>query len=137
MIDTIEKFQGDLGKKILNIPKHHSNLIPLDALTMRLRRKFGFLWCILHPRKGSIYVFESLQDREIEPLIVQQCIFLEKVYSTYFTDAILSHCGVDVECPLTLKAVKKRWKKKTVTKFLSRCPLGRASLPCQLAKALG
>ena len=39
---TLEKFQGDHGKKILNIPKHHSNLIPLVALkwpTMRLCRK--------------------------------------------------------------------------------------------------
>ena len=39
MIDTIENFQGDLRKKILNIPKHHSNLISLVALrwpTMRL-----------------------------------------------------------------------------------------------------
>ena len=83
MIDTIENFQGDLGKKILNIPKHHSNLIPLVALrspTMRIQilyRKLGFLWRILHPKKKSIYVevFESLQQKDIEPLIIQQCKF--------------------------------------------------------------
>ena len=61
---TLEKFQGDHGKKILNIPKHHSNLIPLVALkwpTMRLCRK------------------------NTRPLIIQQCKFLEKLHGTHFT----------------------------------------------------
>ena len=57
---TLEKFQGDLGKKILNIPKHYSNLIPLVALkwpTMRLRilhRKLEFLWHSYSPPKENI-----------------------------------------------------------------------------------
>ena len=63
----IGEIPGDLGKKILNIPEHHSSpMVALKWPTMRLRilhRKLGFLWCTLHPKKTSIYVnvFESLR----------------------------------------------------------------------------
>ena len=68
-------------------------------------RKLGFLWRILHPKKKSIYVevFELLRQKDIEPLIIQQCKFLEKIYGTHFTDTLLSQCGDDI----TLKTVKK------------------------------
>ena len=70
MLGKLEYFQGDLGKKILNIPKHPSNLIPLVALrwpTMRLQilhRKLAFLWRTLY-LKITIYVtvFESLRGK--------------------------------------------------------------------------
>ena len=38
-------------------------------------------------------MFESLRHKDIEPLIIQQCKFLENVYGTHFTDALLSQCG--------------------------------------------
>ena len=74
MLEKLEKFQGDLGKKILNIPKHYSNLIPLVALkwsTIRLQilhRKMAFLWRNLHS-KITIYisVFKSLPEKGWSP----------------------------------------------------------------------
>ena len=93
MISSLDQFQGELGKKILNLPKHHSNLIPLVALqwpTMRLRilhRKISFLWRLLHPKKVSISVevFNCLREKDSEPLVIQQCKFLEQVYKTNLT----------------------------------------------------
>ena len=78
MISSLDQFQGELGKKILNLPKHHSNLIPLVALqwpTMRLRilhRKISFLWRLLHPKKVSISVevFNCLREKDSEPLVI-------------------------------------------------------------------
>ena len=65
MIDTIEHFQGDLWKKILNIPKHHSNLIPLVALrwpTMRLRILLQKAWVpLVYPSpKEKVYMLKGL-----------------------------------------------------------------------------
>ena len=86
MISTIEQFQGDLGKKIVNVPKHHANLVPLVALqwpTMRLQIlhwMLGFFWHLLHPKKRSICVeaFESLREKNVVPLVVQQCKLLKQ-----------------------------------------------------------
>ena len=120
MISTIEQFQADLGKKILNIPKHHSNLTPLVALqwpTMRLRillRKLGFLWHLLHPIKESVSVelFRSLLAKNIQPLVVQQCKFLEQAYGTNLTVTILSQREDDTETSLSIRSVKKLLKEK-------------------------
>ena len=115
MLGKREKFQGDLGKKILNIPKHHSNLIPLVALrwpTMRLRilqRKLAFLRRTLYPRKITIYVsvFESLREKGTEPLLIQQCKFLESVYGTHYTESLLSQSSDNDQCPLSLKDIRE------------------------------
>ena len=109
MLGKLEKFQGDLGKKILNIPKNHSNLIPLVALrwpTMRLRilqRKLAFLRRTLYPRKITIYVsvFESLRE------LIQQCKFLESVYGTHYTESLLSQSSDNGLCPLSLKDIRE------------------------------
>ena len=112
MMIKLEQFQAKFGKKILNIPRHHSNLVPLVALdwpTMRLRilhKKLGFLWKHLHPEKKtiSVAVFESLRSTNVEPLLVQQCKFLEQVYNTNYTDALLLQQD---DTPLNLNTVKK------------------------------
>ena len=115
MISSLDQFQGELGKKILNLPKHHSNLIPLVALqwpTMRLRilhRKISFLWRLLHPKKVSISVevFNCLREKDSEPLVIQQCKFLEQVYKTNLTEVILQQ-EKNFENHLTLRAVKDK-----------------------------
>ena len=113
LISTLEDFQAELGKKILNIPKHHSNLIPLIAMcwpSMRVRilhRKLGFLWRLIHPKKRSISVevFESLREKNLEPLVVQQCKFLEQVFDTSVTTLALQ--GSDDSEPLSLATAKQ------------------------------
>ena len=120
MLGKLEKFQGDLGKKILNIPKHYSNLIPLVALkwpTMRLQiiqRKLAFLWRTLHPTKITIYVsvFESLRNKGCVPLLIQQCKFLESVYGTHYTESLLSQSSNDGQSPLSLKDIRKALEEK-------------------------
>ena len=86
MLGKLEKFQGDLGKKILNIPTHYSNLLaPSGCIKMArfqiLQRELTFLWHTLHSTEITIYVsaFESLREKGCEPLLIQQCKFLESV----------------------------------------------------------
>ena len=75
-----------------------------------LCKKLGFLWRVLNPKKNSIYVdvFNSLRGKQIEPLLVQQCKFLEKIYGTHFTETLLMQHRDEIECPLTIKAVWKQ-----------------------------
>ena len=54
-------------------------------------------------------MFESLRGKNIEPLIVQQCKFLEHAYGTNITDTILDDVA---ECPLSLRSVKKTLQEK-------------------------
>ena len=115
MISSLDQFQGELGKKILNLPKHHSNLILLVALqwpTMRLHilhRKINFLWCLHHPKKVSISVevFNCLREKDSEPLAIQQCKFMEQVYKTNLTEVILQQ-EENFGNHLTLRAVKDK-----------------------------
>lgn len=57
-----------------------------------LFRKLSFLRHLLFPKKTSIStdVFNSLRNKDIEPLVVQQCQLLEMDFQTTFTDALLS-----------------------------------------------
>ena len=49
-------------------------------------------------------MFESLRSTNVEPLLVQQCKFLEQVYNTNYTDALLAQRD---DTPLNLNTVKK------------------------------
>ena len=97
LLALLEDFQSEIGKRILNLPRHHVNLCPLIGLqwpSMRLRvlhRKLGFLWRLMFPHHSSISVevFNSMKDQLPGPLIVQQCKFLEQAYRTNFTSSIL------------------------------------------------
>ena len=97
LLALLEDFQSEIGKRILNLPRHHANLCPLIGLqwpSMRLRvlhRKLGFLWRLMFPHHSSISVevFNSMKDQLPGPLIVQQCKFLEQAYRTNFTSSIL------------------------------------------------
>ena len=112
MISSLDQFQGELGKKILNLPKHHSNLIPLVALqwpTMRLRilhRKISFSGVSSTPKRcPSVWRYSTVKDSE--PLVIQQCKFLEQVYKTNLTEVILQQ-EENFENHLTLRAVKDK-----------------------------
>ena len=114
LLEVLEDFQAEIGKKILKLPKHHANLSTLIALgwpTMRYRilsRKINFLFKLLHPKHKSISsdVFKALKDQEPGPLVVQQCRFLEQVYATNLTTSLLNNCA-DVSLQVIKKALLK------------------------------
>ena len=84
---TLEAFQAEIGKRILNLPKHHSNLIALRWPTMRYHiftRKLSLLHRLMKSQQSTISakVFESMKHQIPGPLIIDQCKFLEEVYKT-------------------------------------------------------
>ena len=97
LLEPLEKFQAEIGKRILNLPKQHSNLTHLITMrwpSMRLRvlkRKLKFLTKLAKAENCSIssQVFHSLLQSGTEPLVVQQCKFLEQVYNTSITQKLL------------------------------------------------
>ena len=88
---------------MLNISKHHSNLIPLVALrwpAMRLRilqRKLVFLRHTLYPRKITIYVsvFESLWEKGTASSASSWKVFMALTSSD------------NGQCPLSLKDIRE------------------------------
>ena len=109
LLKPLEDFQAEVGKKILNLPKHHANVSVLVALgwpTMRLRilnRKLSSLWKLMNPQYRSISsdIFNLLKDQDPGPLIVQQSRLLEQIYGTNVTSLLLNGS------PVCLKSVKK------------------------------
>ena len=97
MLVTLETFQAEMGKRILNLSKHYANLCPLIFLnwpTMRYRiliQKLSFLHRLLNSDQStiSVKVFNSLKNQVPGPLIIQQCKFLEEVYDSNITDSIM------------------------------------------------
>ena len=97
LLQLLENFQAEIGKRILKLPKWQANISVLVALgwsTMRCRilcRKLGFLQRLSSPHKQTISasVFAHLREQEPGPLIIQQCNFLEQVYNTNLTSTLL------------------------------------------------
>ena len=86
MLLTLETFQAEIGKRILNLSKHYANLCPLIFLnwpTMWYRilmQKLSFLHRLLNSDQStiSVKVLNSLTNQAPGPHIIQQCKFLEK-----------------------------------------------------------
>ena len=99
---TLEAFQAEIGKRILNLPKHHSNLIPLIALrwpTMRYRiltRKLSFLHRLMKSQQSTISA-KVFKHQIPGPLIIDQCKFLEEVYKTNITATIVEGGGAGLK----------------------------------------
>ena len=55
----------------------------------------------------SVEVFNCLREKDSEPLVIQQCKFLEQVYKTNLTEVILQQ-EENFENRLTLRAVKDK-----------------------------
>ena len=120
MLGKLEKFQCDLGKKILNIPTHYSNLLaPSGCIKMArfqiLQRELTFLWHTLHSTEITIYMsaFESLREKGCEPLLIQQCKFLYRVT----IQKVFSQSSNNGQSPLSLKDI--------TSTFGSKCQLER------------
>ena len=104
LIEKLETFQGELAKRILKWPKHHSNTAAITALevpTMRSRllvTKLGFLRRVVESDSGSLSarVLEALCD-DVESLcLVRECRELEESLGMLYVDSIMSRSAVSV-----------------------------------------
>ena len=104
LIEKLEAFQGELAKRILKWPKHHSNTAAITALevpTMRSRllvTKLGFLRRVVESDSGSLsaQVLEALCD-DVESLcLVRECRELEESLGMLYVDSIMSRSAVSV-----------------------------------------
>ena len=94
----LEAFQGELVKRVLKWPRHHSNMAATTVLEkpmMRyiiLVRKLGFLYHVVVSNPASLtgHVLLALCD-DVDPLcLVKECKEMEKWFGSNFTDIILS-----------------------------------------------
>ena len=101
-IQALEKFQCEIGRRILKLPKYHANdaiRIGLHWPTMATRillRKLSFLSKLLSNQKDSMssQIFVSLAIDDIYSIsIVQQCRFLEASLATNVVDRCLLSPG--------------------------------------------
>ena len=110
----LESFQAELGKRILRLPKHTSNTIPLLALNWPsmcssiVCSKLAFLQSVFNDDLTHFLrsqVFNSIAASDVMSLsIVKQCKFLEEKLgsNSNFTDEVLS------QSPVSIRDLKKR-----------------------------
>ena len=97
----LEKFQAEIGRRILHLSKHHSHQAVLVALgwpSMRARIlnvKLGFLCRLLSSLFShcsiAIETFKTLANVDVFNLsIVQQCLFLDADFGTNAVATVLN-----------------------------------------------
>ena len=114
LLSKLESFQAELGKRILKLPKHTSNTIPLLVLnwpsmcTRILCSKLAFLQSVIMDETTDSLrsrVFSSIAASDVWSMsIVKQCKFLEeKLISNHsFTENVLS------QTPSSIRDLKKQ-----------------------------
>ena len=96
--EKLEAFQGELSKRILKWPKHHSNTAAataLDVPSMRCRvliRKLSFLQRIVKSTPASLSgrALLALSDDTSSLCLVSECRELEEAFGTHFAEHIIS-----------------------------------------------
>ena len=111
LLEALESFQAELGRRVLKLPKFTSNTIPLLVLnwptvcTRVLCNKLSFLFRVCNGDSTSLrtQVFRSIAASDVTSMnIVRQCHFLDSVLGFEFTDEVLN------EPNLCLRDLKKR-----------------------------
>ena len=110
VLDYLERFQCEIGRKILHLSHFHSNVsvrIGLDWPSVRTRiliRKLSYLRKLVKndDEKLSTQIFRAFAVFDISQLtLVQQCRYLEESYNTNVTNEILA-------CPRSSRDIKRR-----------------------------
>ena len=123
LIDRLEAFQGELVKRLLKWPKHHSNtaaITALDVPTMRSRllvTKLGFLQRVMERDSGSLSgrVLEALCDDFESVCLVRECRELEESFETWYVDSIIGGSAA------TAREMKEEIFQRDRQKLLDRC----------------
>ena len=100
LLQALESFQAELGRRVLKLPKFSSNTVPLLALnwpTMCARilcNKLSFLIRVCRGKSTSLSteVFRSIAVSDVTSMsIVKQCHFLDSILDTQFTNEVLNN----------------------------------------------
>ena len=100
LLQALESFQAELGRRVLKLPKFLSNTVPLLVLncpTMFARvlcNKLSFLICVCRGKSTSLstHVFRSIAVSDVTSMsIVKQCHFLDSILDDQFTNEVLNN----------------------------------------------
>ena len=112
LLNLLESFQAELGRRILKLPKFASNTVPLLVLNWPsmcarlLCNKLSFLFRVCNGGSTSLstQVFRTIAVSDVTSMsIVKQCHFLDSILGTKFTNEVLS-----VNSEVSLRDLKKR-----------------------------
>ena len=114
LLNKLEKFQSEIGRRILKLSKHHADLAPIIGLhlpSMKVRillRKLHFLAKLLESEEDDLSsrVFRTLSaDNVFEISLVEQCKWLQNELRV---DPILQRCLSDpATATNTVKSAKR------------------------------
>ena len=99
LLNLLQSFQAELGRRILKLPKFASNTVPLlvlNWLSMCARllcNKLSFLFWVCNGGSTSLstQVFRTIAVSDVTSMsIVKQCHFLDSILGTKFTNEVLS-----------------------------------------------
>ena len=102
LVATLEKFQAEIGRRILRLSKFHSELCVIIALRWpRIRvcillRKLSFLVKLLQSTNGKLSscVFHTLATEGVSKIsLIEQCQQLESEFGTSFLAKCLNNPG--------------------------------------------
>ena len=138
LMERLDAFQGELAKRVLKWPKHHSNtaaFATLDVPTMKcsvLVRKLGFLQRVMGSDTDSLSgcVVLALCNEVDSICLVRECRELEECFGTKFTEAIIS------KNVCSMREMKKAIMKVDKRKMLEKC-VEKAPLIAKVAECLG
>ena len=100
LIQALESFQAELGRRVLKLPKFSSNSVPLLVLIWPsmcarvLCNKLSFLLRVCNGETTSLstQVFRNIAMSDLTSMsIVKQCHFLDSILETDFTNEVLNN----------------------------------------------
>ena len=139
LLEKIVCFLGELAKRALRWPRHHSNTAALVALQLEsaqsrlLVKKLGFLKKLLMSNGvgvGAVAVKAMVDDVE-SWCLVKECRELDECTGLNFTDMILTQPEM-----VGLKEVKSTVRRVCWEKVLKKCE-GRVPLIARLERMVG
>ena len=125
LLDTLEKFQGELAKRVLRWPRHHSNTAAVVALGLEsvksrvLGLKLGFLQRVLDG--GAELVVESCEEGVSSLCLVKECEDLEEMCEVKYCRRILDgveHWGTEMK-----EKIRKQDREGLLIKCRDKAPL--------------
>ena len=143
MISSLEAFQGEIAKRILKWPRHHSNtaavvVVGLQSVESRiLERKLGFLHWVLENGSSCVSgrAVEAMSYNISNSCLVKECEELEESCSVSFTRDILG--GQAVWGRGSQEKLRSHDRKQLLSKCQTKAPIVAVLQERGLAEAVG
>ena len=137
LLEKLDSFQGEIGKRILNLPKYYNNLSPRIALkwpsfkVIVLLRKLSYLAKLLsvEPNSTHVQLFHSLASvNALDVALVRQCKELEILYGTKVWEACMNSPeeAINIAKEAKDELLEKDWN-STIHQARSHCSLSQVS----------